>query len=63
MMTPNEQLVVTVAKIRKRIARGKFLHENFIILHIDDVDLLTDAAEEFIKELILPTPEAIDGAA
>lgn len=53
-MTPNEQLASVIPKIFKRIARAKFLHEGWVVLPLEDVELLADAAEEFLKELILP---------
>jgi hypothetical protein len=55
MTTPNEQLVASLKVIEKKLARAKFLHEPWVTLSLSDVELLFDAAEEFKRDLILPT--------
>jgi hypothetical protein len=57
-MTANEQLAVLLPVIRKKLQRAKFLHEPWVTLDATDVELLTDAADEFLRDLILPGDES-----
>jgi len=55
-MTPNEQLATALPVVRKKIARAHFLHEHWVVLNLGDAELISDAAEEYSRDLEMPEP-------